>query len=677
MDNFRRKWTNTISQIQKDENLARAGYGLSRGARALPGASGKYIIGKFPIIHWLPKYSPKWLFPDVVAGITVGLLLIPQALAYAALAKIPLQDGLLASWLPGVLYVVMGTTKDVSTGPTSIIGLLTGQIVVELADRVNPATTAATVAFSIGIVCLLTGLLKLGWLLNFVSNPVLTGFITGAAIIIITGQIPAMLGESGAPAPWIEQIPFIFRNIMKSKPYTVLIGFSSLFLLLVLQIIGQKWGKKSIIVWAIATSRNAIVLGLFTGLSFALNRNRDEPLWGLTGKIPSGLQRPSLPTLENIRLIFPKTVPVFIAASLEHIAICTSFGRRNAYQVDNSQELTYLGLTNMLNGIFGGMGVGGAISRSSVNSESGVRSPLGGLFTGGVVLAGIFFLTTTLFWIPKATLAAVIIIAVFKIVPSPREYIGFWRASFVDLVASLGTAVITLLLSAELGIGFGVVFMVAYSLVRLVFARARPLGLRDLEVRFHGSRGGLEPLGLDVGTCVVAIESGVFFLNAARIKRDILVSIREGFIVENSKKERGWSDNKVDDGKLKGLIENPSLKVLVLDFSSVDFLDATAVDMFHELREELRAADLEVELRFVALNGPVRKRFERVGWKFLNCWEVASGRKGSGDMVKTFEDLRDAIVEVRIREWRGGKDDEEHLKKGDRGVSVYYVGSKA
>lgn len=565
---------------------------------------------------------------------------------------------------------------DVSTGPTSIIGLLTGQLVVELSGQISPATVAATVSFSIGIICLVTGLLKLGWLLNFVSHPVLTGFITGAAIIILTGQVPAILGETGAPAAWIDQIPFILKNIPKAKPLTIAIGFSGVALLLILQFIGQKWGKKSTVVWVICTSRNAIVLALFTGLSFGLNINiPKKPLWALTGTIPSGLQTPRFPTFEHVKVILPKSFPIFIAASLEHIAICTSFGRRNSYQVDNSQELTFLGVTNFVNGIFGGMGVGGAISRSSVNSESGVKSPLGGVFTTGVVLAGIFALTGTLFWIPKASLAAVIIVAVVKIVPSYKEFTGFWRASFVDFVASLGTALITLFLSAELGIGFGVAVMVFYSLVRAVFARARVVKLQDLETRYHDSNGGSGALNLEVGTCVVSLDSGVFFLNATRIKSDVLGAVRESFTIGDSNKERGWSDAKVE-GRSKGLIEIPYLMVLVVDFSRVDFVDASAMEMFHELKDEVRAGGQEVEIRFVGLNGAIRKRFERVGWMFLDCWEVVNGNgNGVGDKVRTFEDLRDAIAEVPVEGRLPLRDtDQGHLRRGEKGVSVHYVG---
>ncbi|KAG9230138.1 SulP family sulfate permease [Amylocarpus encephaloides] len=642
MGKFTGSWEATKQYIRTDENLSRARFLVVNGAKRFPSSAGSYLLDKVPVVQWLPNYSPKWFFNDVVAGVTVALLLIPQALAYASLAKIPLQDGLLASWLPSVIYFFMGTSKDVSTGPTSIIGLLTGEMVIELSkEGIAPATTAATIAFSIGIISLITGLLKLGWLLDFVSHPVLTGFITGASIIIISGQVPALLGESKAPSAFIHQFPFIFKKLGTSQPKTVTIGISAIVILLGLQYIGQKWGKKSRIVWAIATSRNAIVLGIFTAISYALNKDTPKkPVWAITGTIPSGLQTPRLPTSDLIQKVLPKSFPIFIAASLEHIAICAAFGRRNHYLVNPSQELSFLGVTNILNGIFGGMAVGGAISRTSVNNESGVRSPLGGLFTTTLVLLGVFFLTGVLFWIPKAVLAAVIIVAVIKIVPSYKVFVGFWKTSFVDFVASLTTALITLLVSAELGIEIGVALMVAYTLLRAAFTRARKVTVQDLEEKYKWASPSSSEIVVGRGTHIISLSASVFFVNAARVKSDIMESIRTYFTHHHAhQKERNWTDPKIcvkDAENLGTLIAKPTLHVLVLDFSRVDFVDATGMEMLHVLKEEMKSAKEPVEIRFVGFNGGVLKRFGRVGWKLVFDFE-----EEEGDRV--FKDLRDAV----------------------------------
>ena len=263
---------------------------------------------------------------------------------------------------------------------------------------------AVAISFSVGIYCLILGILKLGFLLEFVSHPVLTGFISAAAITIILGQIPAILGETGVGTTVADEIHDIITKIPKTEPITLAVGLGGMFLLIIIQMIGQQWGKKSKVVWGLSIGRNALVIVLFTIMSFFLNRSLETPLFAVTGSIPSGLVAPKAPDLALVMRVFPSSVAVFIAAALEHIGIAKSFGRKNKYSIDQSQELTFLGVANLLNSLFGGMAVGGAASRTAVNSESGVKSPLSGIFTSGAVLLSIFFLTGALFWIPKATL---------------------------------------------------------------------------------------------------------------------------------------------------------------------------------------------------------------------------------------------------------------------------------
>jgi sodium-independent sulfate anion transporter 11 len=356
--------------FETDENIQRASRHLRNGARAFPSATGRYLIEKVPVVQWISKYAPRWIVNDLIAGLTVGVILVPQALAYAKIAGIPLQDGLLASWLPGTLYFIMGTSKgksmhghiiktsliilvDVNTGPTSIIGLLTAQIIKQVtAGGYTPSAIAVAIAFSVGIYCLVMGLLKLGFLLEFVSHPVLTGFISAAALTIIIGQGPAIFGETNIGSGVANQIHDIFAKLPTTKTPTLLVGLTGILLLCVLQFLGKQWGKKNIAVWIISIGRNAITILLFTIISFAANKNLATPYFDLTGKIPSGLVAPKVPDLALVGKVFQPSLAVFIAAALEHIAIAKSFGRRNNYTIDQSQELTFLGVTNILNSFF-------------------------------------------------------------------------------------------------------------------------------------------------------------------------------------------------------------------------------------------------------------------------------------------------------------------------------------
>lgn len=268
---------------------------------------------------------------------------------------------------------------DINTGPTSIIGLLTAQIIKQVsADGYTPTAIAVAIAFSVGIYCLVMGLLKLGFFLEFVSLPVLTGFISAAAITIILGQVPAIFGETVGTGV-ANQIHDIFAKLPTTKPITFAVGISGILLLCIMQYAGQRWGKQSKVVWIMSIGRNAITILLFTIISFFVNKDIKTPIFDLTGKIPSGLIAPKSPDLALVGKVFQSSLAVFIAAALEHIAIAKSFGRKNHYTIDQSQELTFLGVINVLNSFFGGMAVGGAASRTAVNSESGVKSPLSGL----------------------------------------------------------------------------------------------------------------------------------------------------------------------------------------------------------------------------------------------------------------------------------------------------------
>ncbi|TVY81665.1 putative sulfate permease, partial [Lachnellula suecica] len=494
--------------IRTDENLRRAKDIIRHGGSALPAATGRYILQKVPVIQWLPKYSPRWLINDLIAGLTVGVILVPQALAYAKIATIPLQDGLLASWLPSALYFIMGTLKDISVGPTSIIGLLTAQIIKTVSkEGYTPTAIAVAIAFSVGVYCLVMGLLKLGFLLEFVSLPVLTGFISAAAITIILGQVPAIFGETVGTGT-STQIHDIFAMLGKTKPITFAVGISAMILLILIQTTGKRWGKNSKALWVVSIGRNAIVIVIFSVMSFFVNKDiKTKPKFDLTGAIPAGLLPPKSPDLALVGKVFTSSLAVFIAAALEHIAICKAFARKNNYAIDQSQELTYLGAINVLNSFFGGMAVGGAASRTAVNSESGVKSPLSGLFT---------------------------ILAVLGFADFAASQIAFW---------------VTLFVSAETGIEVASGFMVVYTILSIVFSKAQGV-TKSTFFRHYPSSSTREAIDeLPSGTALVKMEHPIIFLNASRAKGSILDAVQtyhlrspSKFTNQSKNPDRMWSE---------------------------------------------------------------------------------------------------------------------------------------
>ncbi|KAH9221764.1 sulfate permease-like protein [Leptodontidium sp. 2 PMI_412] len=608
----------------EDNNVDRAKRAVRNGVSNLPGATGRYLLQKVPVVQWLPKYSPRWIINDVIAGLTVGVILVPQALAYAKIAGIPLQDGLLASWLPSVLYFFMGTSKDMNTGPTSIIGLLTAQIIKDIGKEGGYSATAIAVAisFSVGIYCLILGILKLGFLLELVSHPVLTGFISAAAITIILGQVPAIFGEKNIGSGAKNQIHDIFAKLPTTKPITFAIGFSGIVMLVLMQTIGQRWGKKSKVIWIVSIGRNAITILLFTVISYVLNKDIEKPMFDLTGKIPSGLLPPKAPDFALVGKVFQPSLAVFLAAALEHIAIAKTFGRKNNYTIDQSQELTFMG----------GMGVGGAASRTAVNSESGVKSPMYGIFTAGTVLISIYVMTGALFWIPKATLAAVIITAVYQMIAHPSVFFGYWKVSVIDFCASMIAFWVTLFVSAEMGIELATGFMVLSTILQTLFLKGKGVSTDDFHKYYPSGEGGIDYI--PAGTAVVKFNHPIIFLNASRAKSSILDSVQtynagspSEFTSPSKNPDRMWSElgaRHIDLLRRKAGMSHleehnlPQIQVVVVDLSGVIYVDETGIVAMKDMKTELKTYGGEnVELRFVGLKQHLLGKFERAGWKFM------------------------------------------------------------
>lgn len=399
-----------VTAVRTDPNYNRWGSWVGPVSRRLPSATAEYIAEKLPIAQWLPHYNPQWLLRDFIAGITVGVMLIPQGLAYAKIATVPIENGLYASWFPPLLYFFMGTSRELSAGPTSILGLLTAEAIESLSkEGYKPADISSAMAFMVGVYALAIGLLKLGFLLDFVSAPVLTGWISAVAIVIGLGQVGSLVGLS-LPSGVAPIIHDFFAHIRKIKPLTLAIGLTGLALLIILEQIGKRWGKKNKYIKFLATSRAVILLIIYTLISYFCNRNRGKDLlWDVTKVDTHGLPTPRPHDTELLQKVFARAFAPLIAMSVEHLGVGKAFGLRGNYNIDKSQELVYLGVNNMVNSLFGAQTTGGAMSRTAVNSDCNVHSPVNFLFTGGFIILTLYELAPALYWIPKATLSAIIV----------------------------------------------------------------------------------------------------------------------------------------------------------------------------------------------------------------------------------------------------------------------------
>lgn len=527
------------------------------------------------------------------------------------------------------------------------------------------------ISFGVGFWSLAFGLLNLGFIFDFVSLPIVLGFVTGLANIVITAQIPAILGEVGVGPVFIQQMPQIIQKLPQAKPITIGMSLASLMLLGILSFVGKKWGSKNEFIRILSISRNILVLGLMTLISFILNKNLENPLWAITGPSSTTIQSPQFPNTALLQgLIFPSAT-VFFATALEHVALARFMGHRNGYNVNQSQELVYLGVTNIANSMIGGLPVsGGDLARASVNSESGVKSPLSGIITTSIVLASMFAASDFIKWIPQSTLAAVVIVATFETMPPMANMSKYWKLSFLDFIGFLLSFNFTMINGPEAGIGLAFGLTIITTLLRTMFSWPRTITRSDIEQQYlsepSNQWANSGRIVIPPGTQIIGLEADIVFLNASRIKRHVLDTVftnNSGKPASLSKNlARSWDDRR--DKHIAALRRKaglgdvdtyfPRLRILILDFSCVPFVDASGMQALDDIKTGLREYGGEdVDFRFVGLNTSVRKRVERAGWPLADIRDSTLEDGVLGVEVKEVDEnekTADASAEERVKD---------------------------
>ncbi|KAI1776740.1 sulfate transporter 4.1 [Hypoxylon cercidicola] len=677
-------------EFQADVTINRVAKFARTVPKKLPSASRQYLLDKLPIIQWLPRYSPSWLIQDFMAGLTVGVLLIPQGLAYAKIATIPIENGLYSCWIPAAVMVFMGTSKDLSTGPTSILGLLTAEIVRDLKNEYTPTDISSAVAMMVGIWSLLIGLLGLGFLLDYVSIPVLTGFISATAFVIGMGQVDSLVGLDDVPDGAFNQL----ANILRRLPYwdgpTCGIGFGTVIVLLALEKVGKKWGSKHFAIRYISSSRAIIVMVIFTLISYLVNKDRDEYLWDISEVSTHGIQTPKAPGAVLLSRVIARSIAPLVACTLEHQAVGKAFARRNHYAIDQTQEFNYLGVTNIVNSFFGVMPVGGAISRTAVNSECHVRSPLNGAVTAGFIILTLYVFSPALYWLPSSTLAAIIIMAVIHLFGPLSLIWRYWRISLADFIACMVAFWVTIFVSAEIGIGAAAGWSVAWTLLRSAFVTPtiHASGTAGASSSFSSS-GTQQSLArvfsttttlqqqqtqtqspnnsesmtenasgpaIPDDTVVIRFGDSLFFPNANRNKVESLEAVQLVYpSVQNPhysvEAERSWSvaaERRLERLRAqRGIVmRQMPLAVVVWDFGMVPFVDATGITALAELKDDIRRQlGFGVQIRVVGMTPAVRRRFARARWLLGDADGLVDG---GADVV--YPSLERAIWDERDRD---------------------------
>lgn len=517
-------------------------------------------------------------------------------------------------------------------------------------------------ALLMGVYGMAIGFLKLGFLLEFVSLPILSGFISAVAITIILNQMGSLLGEAGIRAGTANGVHDVFAKLPHASGLTCAIGFTGIIFLTILEKAGKRWSNKSKIIWLLSITRAFLCLVLFTGVSYAVNKPRGAAknfLFEVVAVKSKGLEQPRFPDAKLIGKVAGSSIALFIGAAVEHTGIARAFGVRNNYVTDQSQELAYFGVVNFVNAFFHSMGVGGAMSRTAVNSSCKVKSPLSGLVTMAVVLISIYELVGTLYWIPKATLAAIIICAVWPLISSPSTFYSYWKTSLADFISSQLALWVSLFISNEVGLGVAVGFNIVYCMMRQTFARASSVSAAtqsELEKMIDNSRG--VPTNMPDDIRIFRFDDSFFFANSYAVKTAILDEIKTHHApayssVNGAEAERSWSvvaEKRTarlrKDAHIHDVDALPPIRVLVLDFVKVNHFDYTALTHLRELINELRKyAGKDVEVRFTGMTEYVRRRFERGGYPVMDV--VLPSSASDGDGISVYPSISSAVLAPR------------------------------
>ncbi|SCW04244.1 LAFE_0H09252g1_1 [Lachancea fermentati] len=461
-----------------------------------------YFFGLFPIVHWLPHYNIRWLYSDLVAGITVGCVLVPQSMSYAQVATLPAQYGLYSSFIGAFIYSLFATSKDVCIGPVAVMSLETAKVIARVTERLPADTdiTAATIATVLsllcGIIAIGIGLLRLGFLVELISLTAVAGFMSGSAINIISGQVPALMGY-GSKVNTRTSTYLVIIESLKHLPDTKLdavFGLIPLFLLYTWKWICSSSGPRLVERYAKPNSikakfwlqfffyaqalRNAVIIIVFTLIAWGITRHKSKSPISLLGNVPSGLKDVGLMKFPEglASKLAPELPASVIVLVLEHIAISKAFGRVNDYRVVPDQELIAIGATNLIGTFFNAYPATGSFSRSALKAKCNVATPLSGVFSGCCVLVAIYCLTSAFKFIPKATLSAVIIHAVSDLVASYKTSWNFWKMNPLDFFAFIVTVIITVFSSIENGIYFAMCWSCAMLLLKVAFPSGQFLG---------------------------------------------------------------------------------------------------------------------------------------------------------------------------------------------------------
>jgi SulP family sulfate permease len=537
-----------------------------------------------PALQWGKQYNRQQAGNDLVAALIVTVMLIPQSLAYASLAGLPAQIGLYASILPLMIYALFGTSRTLSVGPVAVASLMTAAALAPLAQAGSAEYIMGAVVLALmsGLMLVLMGVLRLGFLANFLSHPVISGFITASGIVIAASQFKHVFGITGSGHNLFDIGVSLWASASSINPATLAVGASTL-VFLVLARTRLKPGLLALgmapRLAAIATKTAPILAIMLTTLAAWFWQLQLQGV-KLVGHVPSGLPQLTWPQTDWAlwQQLAVSALLISVVGFVESVSVGQTLAARRRQRIDPDQELIGLGAANLGSGISGGMPVTGGFSRSVVNFDAGAETPAAGIYTAVGIAVVTLFLTPAIAWLPQATLAATIIVAVSTLIdiPALRRTFHYSRA---DFGAMLATVVLTLGHSVEAGIIAGVALSLGLFLYRTSRPHCAVVG------RVPGSEHFRNVLRHTVDVCstvtFLRIDESLYFANARFLEETVLDLVNR----------------------------EPQLTDLVLVCPAVNLVDASALESLEVINERLKDAD--VRLHMSDVKGPVMDQLKR------------------------------------------------------------------
>jgi sulfate permease, SulP family len=537
-----------------------------------------------PILDWGRQYDRTAFTGDIVAALIVTIMLIPQSLAYALLAGLPPEAGIYASIAPILLYAVFGTSRALAVGPVAVVSLMTAAAVGNIAatGTAGYAAAALTLALLSGLILLTLGLFRLGFIANFLSHPVIAGFITASGLLIAASQLRHLLGIQGEGNTLIEIATGLWPHLSEVNPVTLALGVSATsFLFWVrkgLKPLLRRAGLGPRMADLVAKTGPVLAIVVTTLLTWGLDLGAQGV--AIVGEVPQSLPPLTLPSLrpELIRQLFVPALLISIIGFVESISVAQTLAAKKRQRINPDQELIGLGAANIGAAFTGGFPVTGGFSRSVVNYDAGAETPAAGAYTAAGLALAALFLTPLIHYLPKATLAATIIVAVLSLVDVSilRRAWGFSRSDFAAVA-------VTILLTLTLGVEVGVTAGVATSVLVHIYKTSRP----HIAVvgRVPGTEHFRNVRRHDVETqphvLSLRVDESLYFPNARFL----------------------------EDELMRYAADKPELSDVVLMFPAVNDIDLSALESLEAINTRLR--DAGVRLHLSEVKGPVMDRLKR------------------------------------------------------------------